>query len=406
MMKRRNQRILKAKKNKILSLVHENGPTTINQITKITGISLPETINLVNELMSKDRYLKMEGREKSKGGRPPNIYTINSKIGNIIGVDIGGENYRVILTDFNNRIIQKKSEKISPNGDNLLERISNDINELIFKSYKDKNKILGLGVSVSGYVDVDNRAIIHCPNINLRDFDFYDYFGKRFNLDVFVESSERATAIAEKKFGIARDFRSFLFIALGFGIGMGLFIRNDVYRGATGISGEFGHIIVDKNGPRCTCSNVGCLEAIASGRAIVEIAKKSLLEGADSSLKEIKEMTAKDIAREAYLGDKLSYQLLNTAGINIGKALAIVLNILGPRLVVIGGGLSNSGEILFDAIRRAVREDTLQQIANNVRIEKAALDEFNAALGAAILYANNYFIRSILVEDKIVESRF
>ncbi|MCL5072507.1 MAG: ROK family protein, partial [Actinobacteria bacterium] len=193
-------------------------------------------------------------------------------------------------------------------------------------------------------------------------------------------------------------------VSIGIGIGAGIFIRDNIYRGETGLAGELGHIIVTESiTPRCSCGNFGCLETISSGRGIVEQTKKSIKDGVNTSLKkmvnnDLSKLTVKLINEAAEKGDKLSYQILDKAGDYIGRGITTMLNLFGPKLVIIGSGISNCGNILFDAIRRSIKIRTLEHISKQVEIIKTKLDDNASAQGAVIFMIDEIFNSKLLFE--------
>ncbi len=260
--------------------------------------------------------------------------------------------------------------------------------------------IFGIGMSISGVIDYNEGKSIYCPNISgLNDFPVKSILEAKTKLPVFVDDSVRCMAIAEKHFGTAKDYDNFLFVSLGKGIGVGIYIDGKVYRSSTGLAGELGHITVAEDGPLCNCGNRGCLEAIASGPGIIRRAREGIESGIITSLASIvagdfEKLTVEAIADAAKQGDKFAYYIINRTGEYIGIAIAAALNLFGSELVVLGGGISGSGDIMTEAIKRTVQLRALGVISSRVKIVETSLDEFNAARGAATKFTNMLFADS------------
>jgi len=203
-------------------------------------------------------------------------------------------------------------------------------------------------------------------------------------------------AVAEKEYGVAKKYDNFIFVGLGRGIGIGVFVYGKLYRGSRGVAGELGHIKVLENGPVCVCGNRGCLEVIASSIGIIQRAKKGIDDGIETILNSkingnYNNLSVELIADAATKGDKFSYNLITLTGEYIGTAVATALNLFGSDLVVFGGGISNSGHILLDAIKRVVKQRTLESVSKKVKILKTRLGDNNAALGIATSFINLIF---------------
>jgi N-acetylglucosamine repressor len=389
----------RALKLKILNIVRMHEPISKQNIARELFVNLTTITLLVNELKEKHKLLIEAGEDVSKGGRRPKLYSINKEKGVVLGVDIGGDNIRVILIDITGNIIASITSKtdVKSNGWELLNELSNMIKKFIRDSKLPESKITGIGLSISGVIDAHSGKSIFCPNINgLNDFPLKAFLEEKTKLPVFIDESVRCMALAEKHYGVAKDYDNFIFVSLGKGIGIGIYANGKIYRGSTGLSGELGHITVSENGPICNCGNRGCLEAIASGPGILKRAKEGIENGIVTSItseinNDLSNMTVEIIAKEAEKGDKFAYSLINRTGEYIGIAIAAALNLFGPELVVLGGGIANSGDIMIDAIKRTVQMRALGVITKKVRILRSLLGDNIAALGAATKFINILF---------------
>ena len=392
----------RALKLKIIDLIRSNGVITKQQIALELGINITTINKLINQFDAKHNIIKEAGDAGSSGGRKPKLYSINSELGCIVGIDVGGTNTRGILTDLSGNLIHylKVKTKAREGKDAVLARVISVVNELITLAKIPREKLFGIGMSISGIINSYEGISIFCPNIpGWENFPIKQIMEKEFNIPVCIDDSVRCAAVAEKRFGIAKDHDNFIFISIGKGIGMGAFIDGKIYRGSMGLAGELGHITVSEDGPLCNCGNKGCLEAIASGPGILKRAQEGIKNGIVTSIsKEInnnfEKLSVEIISRAANEGDKFAYYLINRTGEYIGIAIAAALNLFGSDLVVLWGGILECGDIILDAIKRTVKMRALEFISKRVRIEKTSIGDNIAALGAAQTFIDMLYSES------------
>jgi N-acetylglucosamine repressor len=389
-------------KLQILNIIRNNGSATKLGLAKNLDVNLTTISKLVNELHLSDKIIVLSGENFSTGGRKPGLYIINKKIGYIIGVDVGGYYIRAVITNIAGDVISqlKENNNVSSDGALLTERVAALISKVKSSVDFEDSDFLGIGMSISGVIDYNEGRSIYCPNIEgLNDFPVKSFMEDKMGLPVFVDDSVRCMAIAEKHFGTAKGYDNFLFVSLGKGIGVGIYVNGKVYRSSTGLAGELGHITVAEDGPLCNCGNRGCLEAIASGPGIIRRAREGIESGIITSLSSViagdfERLTVEVIADAAKQGDKFAYYIINRTGEYIGIAIAAALNLFGSELVVLGGGIAGSGDIMTEAIKRTVQLRALGVISSRVKIVESSLDEFIAAKGAATKFINMLFADS------------
>jgi glucokinase-like ROK family protein len=209
-----------------------------------------------------------------------------------------------------------------------------------------------------------------------------------WNRPVFVDNDADLGALGEWTYGAGKGESNLAYIKIGTGIGCGILLNGEIYRGVLGTAGEIGHVTISEDGPPCTCGNYGCLEAMAGGRAIAQRAQLAVKAGQRTSLAVIsaeREVTAHDVALAAKEGDAVSQQLLSDAGRHIGSALANLINLLNPGLVLVGGGVVGAGDYLLNSVRTAVNERSMRPSLQATRIDVAALGRRSALMGAVSL---------------------
>jgi glucokinase len=257
-------------------------------------------------------------------------------------------------------------------------------------------EIIGIGIGVSGMIDFPSGTCLFATGLpDFENVPVRESVEKRFSVPVIVDDSSRTHAVGERYHGLGRGVPNFIHVVLGEGIGAGVFINGTLYRGKSGISGEIGHIVIDRNGPRCRCGNHGCLEKYASGSAIAGQIQEALAEGVQSILQRSAvgsgAVTAEAVTQAANQGDKLALVVLTRAGERIGQVLASVVSILAPEKIIISGGVSLAGDLILEPIRRIIKSESAELLTRGLAIEISQLQNRAGTLGAARMALINYF---------------
>jgi glucokinase len=250
-------------------------------------------------------------------------------------------------------------------------------------------EICAIGVGAAGISNPEAGILFTSPNLPaLRDVPLRDIMQERLGRKTFVINDANAAALGEFYFGAARGARNFIYITLSTGIGGGIVIDGKIYTGAIGAAGEVGHMTIDDNGPICNCGNKGCWETLASGTALAREAKHRIKEGVKTSILEyaegdVEKVTARVIHSAAQQGDSLAKELIARTGYYVGVGLANLINIFNPELIVIGGGLSNIGDMLLEPAFKVAGERAHKEAFQAVRFASAELGRNSGVLGAA-----------------------
>ena len=210
---------------------------------------------------------------------------------------------------------------------------------------------------------------------------------KRWGCPVSLNNDAELGALGEWAAGAGRGEGNLAYIKVGTGIGAGLLLDGQIYRGVTGSAGEIGHLTMEENGPVCTCGNHGCLEAIAGGRAIALQAQEAVRKGKRTqmaAIQPVESISVREVAAAARLGDLLAQQILAKAGTHIGIAIAGLVNLFNPGMIVIGGGVARTGDLLLEPMRQAVQRRSLAASTRVVRITTAMLGRRSSGMGAVI----------------------
>jgi glucokinase len=279
--------------------------------------------------------------------------------------------------------------------DLVLSRTLKKIHKAIDDSGAGKNAFKGIGIGHSGVIDVSKGLVLSFPrpgqmtewkNVPLRDI-----LEREFGLPCLLEDSVRAIATAEKHFGLGAGLNDFIYVDAGMGIGAAIFLDGKLYRGPGGSAGEFGHMTVAEHGPLCCCGNYGCLETLASCGAIIQSVKSAIEKGVDSKVRELaqgdlNQISIEMIGQAAMENDGLSFRVLNEAVSHIAVALADVVNLLNPHVLIFGGALFRSApELFLEPLKRTIKQRALEKSANEVQLKISTLGSEAGALGAGRL---------------------
>ena len=304
----------------------------------------------------------------------------------VIGIDLGGTNLKAGLVGKDGKITHRLSIKTNYNADP--QAISNQIFELIDEIIKEahvkKSDIIGVGLGSPGLIDKKGETIIFSPNLpRWRNIPIKLFVTERFCMPCVLENDANAAAWGEKWVGAGKDVNSLVMLTLGTGIGGGIVIDNKLWRGANNVAAEIGHMIIQMDGPKCSCGNSGCIEAYASATAMVRRFKESLKGGASSSLKDSREITAKMINDAAFQGDRASLDIIEETGRYLGIALVNVMHILNPEMIVLTGGMIGSGELLMNPIRQVTKQKAFEASYKDTKIVFSQLGNDAGIIGAA-----------------------
>ncbi|NOY77659.1 MAG: ROK family protein [Calditrichaeota bacterium] len=311
-----------------------------------------------------------------------------------IGVDLGGTNLKMGLVSENGEILFeiRKDTRAEKGPDFILTQIEKGISTLLKEA--GEMSVCGIGIGVPGTVFFKKGIVSYPPNLpGWKEEPVRDRIQGKFNLPVMVENDANVAALAEKAHGAGKGFNHFLCITLGTGVGGGLILNGKLYHGAVGAAGEFGHMTINFQGPPCNCGNYGCIERYVGAQYIVERAIRKIREYPTSSLadyaKNPENVTPKLINELAQEGDALSREILRETGELLGVALTSVVNLLNLELIVIAGGISNAGEILFQPIRQKIKELALPLPGSLVHVAGAQMADRSGVIGAAQLAFEN-----------------
>lgn len=386
----------RALKQEIIKKVDEKERVTISDLNSSLNISTPKVINLVNELIAEGLVLDI-GKIESTGGRRASLYGLSPTASYFLGVDVKKDSIHIGMLDFDKNMV--RNERIPYHFENTPGGLNNAIDiiqDFIQADENTRDLVNSIVVNLPGrinYLEGSCMSIFHFSDEPLKNI-----LEKKLGTKVFLENDARSMAYGEFLKGIVDKEKSILFVNMDYGLGVGIILNKNIYYGKSGFSGEIGHVPYFDNEIICHCGKRGCLETEASGYAVMRHIKSKMRSGAGSSLKKQKidldHMTLEDVVNAAVNDDVLAIEMLANAGEKIGLGIAILVNIFNPELVVLGGTLAASGDLVRLPIQSALNKSSLAMVNNDTNLKMSKLND-DAGIWGGCLLARNKIIYNI-----------
>ena len=304
---------------------------------------------------------------------------------NAIGVDVGGTKIAAGIVTPEGEILDEVRYPTPHSPEKLVEAIAAAVSEV----GDGGSEVGGVCLAVPGLILAQENRVVFSPNLHaVEGIRLKDELEPRIGLPLTVENDGNAAAWGEFRFGVGSEADHLVFVTLGTGIGGGIITHGVLMRGAQGSGGELGHVTVQATGPRCSCGNRGCLEALASGTAIGRRAREAAVEHPDSALGRLaarREVLGEDVTNLAREGDEVALSVLDEAGTWLGVGLAGFVNVFNPEVVAVGGGAMAAGELILKAARREVHLRARPPSRDLAEVKVATLGPKSGVLGAAAL---------------------
>ena len=356
------------------------------EISRRTGLSRSTVSETVDALIQTGLIAEV-GVAPSNGGRPPVVIEFRDDACAILGVDMGAAHVAVALTDLRGRVLvwERRGHPVRTDPEGTRALISGLCETCLANWPPGARRLVGIGVAVPSPVDPahpDRLSEVVLPawqgSLGL------DVLTKRYGVPVMVDNDANLAALGERWWGAGREVEDFAYIKVATGVGLGHVIKGQIYRGATGVAGEIGHLAIDPNGLPCVCGLKGCLATLVGAPALVARARALLADHPESLLAGT-EPTLVSIEDAALAGDPLALALVREAAEHLGIAVAGLLNLMNPAMVVLGGGLARLGDVLLEPLRETIRHRTLISSLVGCEIRTSELGARATAVGAATM---------------------
>lgn len=380
----------------ILNILQREHCISRASIAQITGLT-PATVSKIVLKLEKSNIVHVVGPGKSSGGRRPMMVEFNPHAFYLSGIDIGVKKAISLIIDLHGNIISREKIEISPNQgrDVIVQKIFKMTHDMFSSIKSFKSRIKGIGLSFPGLINREKGIPLNTPKLpEWHQFPLVKAFESEFKLFTCIENDAKALTLGESRFGAGKGIKNVFVFILGDGIGSGIIINGELYRGNHYTAGEFGHITVNPTGPTCTCGNKGCLQVMAGGIAIATYAIRIINSGGDSIIKDliggkIENISAKIVAEAARQGDKVALQVMHDTATYIGIGLANVVNLISPEMIILGGGVSRAGDFFIEDIINTVKERAYTYDLSTPKFVLSTLGENGSSIGAAALVLDN-----------------
>jgi glucokinase-like ROK family protein len=366
---------------RVIDALRDEGLISRAEIARRTGLSRSTVSSLVSELQADGLVIERPepaAAHGDQGGRPPILLSFDASAGVAVGIDFDHHHVRVAVSDLSSRILAEREQELDTDhaAHEGLDAAAELVAELLAEAGVDEARVIGAGMCLPGPVHrptgvVGSTAILP----GWVGVAAAEEMRRRLELPILVDNDANLAALAEAAFGAGRDAKDLVYLMISSGIGAGLVLNGRLYRGAEGLAGELGHVLVDAEGPVCRCGNRGCLETVAGTDALADLLRRSHGDGLDG----------RAIVRLARDGDLGCRRVIADAGRAIGKAAATLVNVLNPELLIVGGDLSDAGELLLDGVRESLERSALPTAVQAAQVVAGSLGDRAEVLGAIAL---------------------
>jgi len=378
-------------------IIHElyyRKSASCNELSKATKKSIPLVTKVVNEWVEMG-YVVEKGYAPSSGGRRPLMYSLIKDKLFIVVVAMDQLSTRIGIMDLHNEQILPLAvvELKLHHNKTALNELTQHLKDYIKKSGIPLHKFIGIGIGMPGFVNVSK-------GINYTYLDVHNKTLKQHLLDetgipAFIDNDSSLIALAEQKFGAAKSTQEAMVINMGWGIGLGMIINGNLFRGHNGFAGEFSHIPISEESILCSCGKQGCLEAVASLLAVAEKAIEGIKTGRVSSLSYIENLQSKvevgnAILNEANKGDQYAIELISDAAYKIGRGLSILIHIINPKVIVLSGRSVKVAKLMLAPIQQALNKYCIPRLFADTEIKVSKLGFDAELIGASILVMQNF----------------
>jgi len=380
----------------LLNLIRSHGPISRPQLATLSGLSQVTVIKITNNLIDRHMILEKDYAE-STGGRRAGLLEIHPEGGFVVGLIPHESSLIGVILNLNSELVyfQQWNIPLRDQYVHAIDLLAQCVEDMFSQSSIPREKIIGVGIGMSGLIDAERGCCIDSWMMNWKNVEISRPLEDRLDIPVFLDNDVNCLAIYEKLFGQGQSYHHFLVVGIGEGVGLGIIINDDLYRGAFGGAGEFGHTAVSTEGRLCTCGNQGCLETYISDAGIVKNYIEYVHTTTYSLEKGIQEPTAFEVVERARNGDEAAIAAFQRAGILLGVSLANLVNIFNPECMVLSGPDTDAsilaGDLLLEPMYQALQQHLFSQIGKDLRIKVERLGFESWARGAGSLVLRHFF---------------
>ncbi len=386
----------------LLNLIQADGPISRADLARRSGLS-PATVSGIINILLEEGLVIEKAVGDSRGGRRPIMLALNPDAGYLVGVKLTEDNIITALADLNSQVRQRLTVPLTQarKPEPVVAALSDAVTQLVRASGVSRTKLRGVGVGLAGIVDTRLGTLRYSPIFDWHNVPLRTMLHKRLRVPIYIDNDVNTLTMAEKWFGAGRTVDDFLVITVGRGIGMGVVIRGQIYRGSQGGGGELGHFVIDPDGPACDCGKHGCLEAYASDPALLREATRAIETGHLKGVSK-RTLTIERLIALAQGGEAVAQHVLAEAGRRLGMGIAGLINVFNPRLILISGEGVRNGDCMFGPMREAIQALAVKELLDDVEIRIEPLGDDAWARGAASLVLHELFKPPVHAEERVV----
>jgi predicted NBD/HSP70 family sugar kinase len=371
----------------ILNVIKTHGPIGRADIARRTGLS-PATITSISAKLISQNLVLEKSAGDSSGGRPPILLVINPRGGYVIGIKLTETHAICALTDLEASVVAKSSRALSGHDPaQVVEDLAQMVLSFIREQKIAKKQLLGIGIGLAGIVDAENGVLRQSPIYGWDNVPLRDLLQSKLHIPVYIENDVNTLTLTEKWFGHGQGMDHFLIVTVGRGVGLGIVVNGQFYRGQSGGAGEFGHMAIQADGPLCACGKRGCLEAYVGDPGLIRTAQEVAARGKLSTSVD----NVDDLISLARSGEKAAIQIFEQAGGILGLAIANLINLFNPKKIIISGEGTREGDFLFGSMQESIRQNTMPGLFDPDIVEIEPWGDDAWARGAAGLVLREVF---------------
>jgi predicted NBD/HSP70 family sugar kinase len=385
----------------ILKTIRHHGPISRSEIARKNKISPTTVTAAVRRLLWKGLVYE-DGVGGSSGGRKPVLLRFSLESRFIIGVAIS--NNAIIIADMDLAANPRKQESFSIHnltGESFIDYFLKSIGHFLEK-YSDLSKCVGISIISPGTIDIDSGIIYKNTKLKLENLHLKEIVEKRFSLKTWLENDANAIALAEKQFGAYKKYNNLVYITIGDGVGAGIIVNGSIFRGCSGVAGEFGHITIDINGIDCDCGNRGCLENYVNWSTIYTKVLSSVANGKDTLMLEftkgnINQVTHSIFRKALKEDDKLAKAIMEETAGYLAAGIVSLVNLINPDIIILGGKVAYDNYFLLSRVKELVFKRALDSLADKLKICPTSLGEDFRITAAASIPLQEMFQISVFL---------
>ncbi len=342
----------------ILHAIRNAGMISRVDISRKTGLSQATVTGITAELIRAGMLLEQQ-RGKSAGGRRPVPLALNPKGAYTVGVHLSVDHISVVLMDLQAAIIHAHAKRLDTGNlgpEPVIETLIEAVQACLWEADFSKKQVSGIGVAIPGLIDSRSGFVRYIPNYQWKNIRLAELLQTRIGIPTYIENSANTLVIFEQWFGVGRGTDNFILVTTEHGIGMGMVVNGQIFRGFRGVAGEFGHTVVDENGPICRCGSRGCLEAICGNNAIIRDSAEAARRGAWQP-EQIEAIGIEEILAAARQGNPALREIYCRVGRTLGTGISNLQKLFDPEKIILSGKGVLAGELLFEPMRETLHKD-------------------------------------------------